>query len=62
MTLRAELATGTPVRGQGGGDGGQQPCGMMGRVWNRVLLRIQSISTFLTLDKVSNLGPLRLSL
>lgn len=38
MTLRAELVTGAPTQGQGGGDGGQQPRGVIGRVWIRALL------------------------
>lgn len=62
VTLRAELPqTGTHVKGRVGGDSGQPPCGIMGRVWDRVLLRTRSISSFLTLDKEA-IGPLCLQL
>lgn len=44
------------MKGQDRGNGVEKQCGMMGRAQNGVLLMIQSLSSFLTLDKI--IGPL----
>lgn len=44
------------MKGQGRGDGGEKQRGMRAGAWDGVLTVTQSLSSFLTLDKV--IGPL----